>query len=97
MPLPPGHKRNFDMLHTAFARGDAALMECQLVTTGEPVAVSCAANRLAGGRVQFVPCAMFFNDNPYRTVNPPRPDGHIRLLRPADARRAGWSGFTRRR
>lgn len=75
MPLPVGHKMNFDALQRAFATGDAALMECQLVATGEPVAVICAANRLADGDVEFAPFAMMFQGNPYETLNPPDPTG----------------------
>jgi hypothetical protein len=75
MPLLPGHRANFDTLHQAFLAGDAALMECQLAATGETVAVICAANHQDDGGVAFVPFAMFFNDDPYRLVNPPNPDG----------------------
>jgi hypothetical protein len=75
MPLPIGHRRNFDTLRQAFANGDAALMECQLASTGEEVAVICAANRLPDGGVEFVPFGMFFNGNPYEMVNPPNPEG----------------------
>jgi hypothetical protein len=50
MPLSDGHRQNFDMLRRAMLAGDAALMECQLVASGEPVAVICAANRLPEGR-----------------------------------------------
>lgn len=75
MPLSVGDKQNFDTLRRAMLAGDAALLECQLVTTGCPVAVICAANRLAGDGAEFVPLAMLFNDNPYRAVNPPNPDG----------------------
>ena len=54
MPLAKGHKQNFDTLRRAMLAGDAALMECQLVATGEPVAVICAANRLEDGEIAFV-------------------------------------------
>ena len=74
MPLAHGHKRNFETLQTAFFAQDAALMECELAATGEPVAVICAANRKPDGTIEFVPFTMLFNDNPYRTVNPPRAD-----------------------
>jgi hypothetical protein len=50
-------------------------MECQLVATGEPVAVVCAAHREAEQSVAFVPFAMFFPDDPYRLLNPPDPEG----------------------
>ena len=75
MPLSKGCKQNFDTLRRAVRIGDAALLECQLVATGEPVAVICAANRLADGSVEFVPLAMMFSDNPYQAVNPPKPGG----------------------
>jgi len=55
--------------------GDAALLECQLVASGEPAAVICAANRLHDGEIAFAPFAMLFSGNPYLAVNPPNPDG----------------------
>ena len=75
MALQPGQKTNFETLRRAFATGDVALMECQLATTGEDVAVICAVNRQDNGEFEFVPFAMFFNGNPYQLVNPPDPDG----------------------
>ncbi|MCY2989346.1 MAG: DUF6117 family protein [Planctomycetota bacterium] len=75
MALAVGHRQNFDMLRRAILAGDAALMECQLAATGEPVAVICAANRLADDGTQFVPFAMLFSGNPYEAINPPNPDG----------------------
>lgn len=75
MPLLPGHCRNFETLQNAFRHGDVALMECQLATTGEQVAVICAANRQDDGSIQFTPFAALFNDDPYRLLNPPNPDG----------------------
>ncbi|NLF73210.1 MAG: hypothetical protein GX575_29590 [Candidatus Anammoximicrobium sp.] len=75
MPLSTGDKQNFDTLRRAMLAGDAALLECQSVATGSPVAVVCAANRLAGGSAEFVPLAVLFADNPYRAINPPNPDG----------------------
>ena len=74
MPLIASQKDNFNTLHRAFRSGDAALMECQLAATGEPVAVVCAANRQPDKSVDFVPFAMFFPDDPYRILNPPNPD-----------------------
>ena len=75
MALAVGHRQNFDMLRRAMLAGDAALMDCQLAATGEPVAVICAANRLADCGAEFVPFAMLFPGNPYEAVNPPDPDG----------------------
>ena len=75
MPLSSGHKKNLETLREAFLAGDVALMECQLAATGEPVAVICAANRLADEGVEFAPFAMMFQGNPYEMLNPPNPDG----------------------
>jgi 3-polyprenyl-4-hydroxybenzoate decarboxylase len=75
MALPIGQKQNFETLQEAFANGDVALMECQLASNGEPVAVICAANRLPDGQIEFVPFASLFSGNPYEAVNPPNPDG----------------------
>lgn len=75
MSLSPGYRANFDVLQQAFLAGDVALMECQLAVTGEPVAVICTANRHGDGSTEFVPFAMMFSDNPYRIVDPPKPEG----------------------
>jgi hypothetical protein len=68
------HKPNFETLQHAFANGDIALMEYQLKTTGEAVAVIVAVNR-DGDEFGFVPFAMMFDGNPYELLNPPNPDG----------------------
>jgi hypothetical protein len=75
MTLAIGHKQNFDTLQQAFGQGDVALMQCQLASTGEEVAVICAANRLPDGGVEFAPFAMLFNGNPYELLNPPKSEG----------------------
>ena len=75
MAIAIGHRQNFDTLKQAFLAGDVALMECELTATGEAVAVLCAANRQKDGGVDFVPFGMLFNDNPYKMVNPPKPEG----------------------
>jgi hypothetical protein len=75
MSLSLGSRANFDTLQQAFRNGDAALMECQMAATGEPVAVVCAANRHDDGSVEFAPFAMMFPGNPYKMLNPPRPEG----------------------
>ncbi len=75
MALAKGHRQNFDTLRRAMLAGDAALLECQLVASGEPAAVICAANRLHDGEIAFAPFAMLFSGNPYLAVNPPNPDG----------------------
>jgi len=75
MALAQAHRENFDTLLEAAAHGDVALMECEVAATGEIVAVICAANRGPNGDIEFVPFATLFNDDPYRLVNPPNPDG----------------------
>ena len=75
MAISLGYRANFEVLQTAFLAGAVALMECQLAVTGEPVVVICAANRHGDGSTEFVPFAMMFGDNPYRIVNPPKPEG----------------------
>jgi hypothetical protein len=75
MALSSGYKANFDTLQQAFQNGDVALMECQLASTGEPVAVVCAASRHEDGSVEFAPFAMLFPGNPYEMLNPPKPEG----------------------
>jgi hypothetical protein len=75
MALTIEHRENFHTLVQAFSNGDAALVECQLATSGEPVAVICAANRLPGGAIELVPFATLFEDNPYGLINPPNPYG----------------------
>jgi hypothetical protein len=68
------HQRDFETLCRAIMEGRAALIECQLVATAEPVAVMCVLN-YHGHRpedaVDFVPVAMFFNGNPYEQLIPP--------------------------
>ena len=94
MALAPGYKANFDTLRRAFLNDDAALMECQLAATGEPVAVVCAANRQDDGSVEFAPFAMLFNDNPYEIAEPAEARGRVlhprrNLARPV--RRRTWA------
>ena len=75
MALLPGHKQNFDTLRQAFLAGDVALMECQLVATGEPVAVICAANRQDDGAIDFAPLCGALHNGAYvaELVMWPRP------------------------
>ena len=74
MTVVQQNKPNFDTLRQAFENGDVALLECQLKTTGESVAVVVAVNRDSDD-FSFVPFAMMFNGNPYEILNPPDPDG----------------------
>ena len=75
MALAHGHKTNFQTLIKAIQAGDVALMECQLAATGETAAIICAAVEVSGGNIEFFPFAMLFNENPYKLVNPPKPEG----------------------
>jgi len=75
MSLAPGHRDNFETLQRAFNQGDVALVECQLVKTGESVPVICAANHHDDGMIEFVPLAIMFNGNPYELLRPPKPEG----------------------
>jgi hypothetical protein len=74
MPLSTSDRDNFETLSTAFRNGDVALMECQLVSTGQAVAAICAVNQHLDGSYSFVPVAQIFSDNPYTQINPPHPD-----------------------
>lgn len=74
MAIANGHRTNFNTLIEAFENGDVALLECELKSTGEQVAVIVAANRV-NDEIEFVPFAMLFNGNPYEFLNPPNPDG----------------------
>ena len=65
------HSQNFATLKHAFALGDVALMECEEISSGEKVAVICAAVRTPDGGAEFTPFARFFNGNPYEMLRPP--------------------------
>jgi len=75
MALAQHQQQNFETLRRAVLAGDAALMECQLAATGEPVAAICAANRSDDGEIEFVPFAMLLLGDPYQALNPPNPEG----------------------
>jgi hypothetical protein len=74
MPLSRGDQENFETLTSAFRHGEVALLECQLVSTGQPVATICAVNRHDDGSCSFVPIAQMFSENPYAQINAPSPD-----------------------
>ena len=87
MPLSVGDKQNFDTLRRAMLAGDAALLECQSVATGSPVAVVCAANRLADDGAEFVPwlcCSPTTLTAP--SIRPTLTAGSIRRRRPMSDR-----------
>ena len=74
MPLSVGDKANFETLREAMLNGDVALLECQLISTGQPAAVICAVNRESEQSLTFVPIARLFAGDPYALLNPPHPD-----------------------
>lgn len=65
---------NFDSIKRAFENGDVTLLECQLKSTGETVAVITAVNQ-EDEEFSFVPFAVMINGNPYEMLNPPSADG----------------------
>jgi hypothetical protein len=81
MTVVQQHRPNFDTLQSAFQNGDVALLECQLKSTGESVAVIVAVNR-DGEEFSFAPFAMMFNGDPYEMLNPPDPDGGFHEAEP---------------
>jgi hypothetical protein len=74
MPLSSRDKANFETLRSAIRNGDAALMECQLASSAEPVSVICAVNQDPSGTFAFVPLAQLFANSPYSLLNPPFSD-----------------------
>jgi hypothetical protein len=71
--LSAGHKANFETLRAAVNNGHAALVDCQLRESGQPVAVICAVN--IDEQYEFVPLAMLFDGNPYELLAPPDSGG----------------------
>lgn len=54
---------------------DIALIECQVIATGEVVPVICAVNRQPGGKQQLVPFAELFRGDQYDRFCPRRSNG----------------------
>ena len=75
MPLSEADQRNFQMLAHAFNNRDVALVEYQVVETGQTIPVICAINHRPPDRIEIIPCAKLLSGNPYRLVNLPRADG----------------------
>lgn len=67
-------KHNFGTLLTAVRNGDACLVECKDVKTGEIVVAVCAIYQAENGDYNMVPLAKMFNGNPYEELIPPHPD-----------------------
>ncbi len=74
MALTAGDQANFETLREAMLNGDVALLECQLVSTGQSAAVICAVNRESDQSLAFVPIAQLFPGDPYTLFNPPHPN-----------------------
>ena len=75
MTLCDDDQRNLDMLAAAFGNRDIALIECQVIATGEVVPVICAVNRHPGGRMDLVPFAELFRGDQYERISPRHSDG----------------------
>ena len=73
MPLPKGHRVNFQTLSRAFENDSVCLMECTDKATNKPVHVICAVQPAGqGSTIEIVPLAKMFDGNPYDEVNPPQ-------------------------
>jgi len=75
MTLCDDDQRNLEMLAAAFVNHDIAVIECQVIATGEVVPVICAVDRQPGGRMDLVPFAELFRGDQYDRFSPRRPDG----------------------
>jgi len=74
MTLCNDDRRNLDMLAAAFVNRDIAVIECQVIATGEVVPVICAVNRQQGRRMDLVPFAELFRGDQYDRFSPRRSD-----------------------
>ena len=78
MPIPEGHKNNYETLQRAFAGGDNALMWCWDKKEERFAAVVCAVNQPNDDDPNYtmVPLAtMLGEENPYDRFIPPRLPG----------------------
>ena len=75
MTFCDGDQRNLNMLATAFENHDIAVIECQVIATGQIVPVICAVNRQPGGRMELVPFAELFRGDQFERLSPCRADG----------------------
>lgn len=76
MTLCDDDQRNLDTLAAAFANRDIALIECQVIATGEVVPVICAVNRQPGGKQQLIPFAELFRGDQFERLSPRRSNGN---------------------
>lgn len=70
MSIPEYARANFQVLLSAAANGDLALMECADAVSGEPRFVICAAGR-DGEDFLFAPFGYLAEGNPYKAYLPP--------------------------
>ena len=89
MTLCDGDQRNLNMLATAFENRDIAVIECQVIATGQIVPVICAVNRQPGSQMELVPFAELFRGDQFERLVPCRVDGNG-LLSQAELR-AEWN------
>lgn len=78
------HAKNLETIKRAAKAGRLALLECQLVSTGETVAALVAISGGADGECDMVPFAVMLNGNPYTLLRPPNPEGGFYQEEPAD-------------
>lgn len=76
MTLCGDDQRNLDTLAAAFENRDIALIECQVIATGEVVPVICAINRQPRGKQQLIPFAELFRGDQYDRFCPRRANGN---------------------
>ncbi len=70
MSIPEHARANFQVLLSAAANGDLALMECADAVSGEPRFVICAVGR-DGDDYLFTPFGHLADGNPYEAYVPP--------------------------
>ena len=70
MSIPEHARANFQVLLSAAANGDLALMECADAVSGEPRFVICAVGR-DGEDFLFTPFGHLADGNPYEAYVPP--------------------------
>ena len=70
MSIPEHARANFQVLLSAAANGDLALMECADAVSGEPRFVICAVGR-EGEDFLFTPFGHLAEGNPYEAYVPP--------------------------
>lgn len=71
--LSDAYITNFKTIERACHNQDLCLVSCRNRTTGKPVAVVAAMQRLGDSEeIELVPLAKLFDGNPYDEVEPPK-------------------------